>query len=212
MYRGSGRRSLRVRTRIPYMKKVVLISVLALGVTCAEEPPHVIIVPKPPEAPPVYSTPERRIADAVYQVITANREIYATHVVQRLQNDEKLIKATADWQVDKTLPLPSQMLRMSAELVRKRSTEVSFSLLSLYPINPQSGPRSETERIGLTIVTNKILASYYTNDPNYFVAIFPDKAVSVACIKCHNAHESSPKDDYQLGDVMGGIVIRVRRR
>jgi cytochrome c peroxidase len=41
----------------------------------------------------------------------------------------------------------------------------------------------------------------------FFKAIFADRAVSMACVACHNSHELSTKRDYQLYDVMGGIII-----
>jgi hypothetical protein len=31
--------------------------------------------------------------------------------------------------------------------------------------------------------------------------------VTAACVECHNAHPSSPKKDFKVGDVMGGLVI-----
>jgi len=30
-----------------------------------------------------------------------------------------------------------------------------------------------------------------------------------ACIGCHNAHPRSPKKDFKLDDVMGGLVIEI---
>ena len=41
----------------------------------------------------------------------------------------------------------------------------------------------------------------------YFQAIYADVAVAQACIGCHNAHPNSPRRDFKLNDVMGGIVI-----
>ena len=32
-------------------------------------------------------------------------------------------------------------------------------------------------------------------------------AVAQACIGCHNAHSNSPRRNFRLNDVMGGIVI-----
>jgi len=32
-------------------------------------------------------------------------------------------------------------------------------------------------------------------------------AVTAACVECHNSHPSSPKSDFKVGDVMGGLVI-----
>ena len=43
----------------------------------------------------------------------------------------------------------------------------------------------------------------------YFQAIYPDRAVSSACIGCHNSHPLSPKRDFKLNDVMGGIAITI---
>src|SRR6476646_10859633 len=39
-----------------------------------------------------------------------------------------------------------------------------------------------------------------------FRAVYADKAVSKACVSCHNSHPSSPRKDFKLNDVMGGII------
>ena len=41
----------------------------------------------------------------------------------------------------------------------------------------------------------------------YFQAIYPDLAVSQACIDCHNGHLLSPKRNFKLNDVMGGTAV-----
>ena len=43
----------------------------------------------------------------------------------------------------------------------------------------------------------------------YFQAIYPDRAVSGACISCHNHHPLSPKRDFKADDVMGAIAITI---
>ena len=43
----------------------------------------------------------------------------------------------------------------------------------------------------------------------YFTAVYADRAISDACVGCHNKHEESPRHDFKLNDVLGGIVIRV---
>jgi hypothetical protein len=40
-----------------------------------------------------------------------------------------------------------------------------------------------------------------------FQAVFADRAVSQACVDCHNRHPNSPRRDFKLNDVMGGIII-----
>ena len=43
----------------------------------------------------------------------------------------------------------------------------------------------------------------------YFTAVYPDVAVSKACVTCHNDHIDSPKKDFKVGEMMGGLVIRI---
>jgi hypothetical protein len=40
-------------------------------------------------------------------------------------------------------------------------------------------------------------------------AVYPDKAVSQACITCHSEHKDSPKSDFKVGDTMGGVLVRI---
>ena len=40
-------------------------------------------------------------------------------------------------------------------------------------------------------------------------AIYADRAVAPACITCHNDHKDSPRNDFKIGQTMGGVVIRV---
>ena len=43
----------------------------------------------------------------------------------------------------------------------------------------------------------------------YFQAVYADRAVTQACIGCHNAHPRSSKRDFKLNEVMGGMVISI---
>ena len=44
---------------------------------------------------------------------------------------------------------------------------------------------------------------------SYFQAIYADRAVSQACVACHNSHPHSRKKDFSMHDVMGGLVIEI---
>ncbi len=159
---------------------------------------------------------EQAIADAVFEVLSADRETYAEEVVHRLQNVEKVFKASEQWKQDKLLPLPAQMFRMGAERTRKRSQRLSYALLSLWPINKQNGPRTEAEKQGLQAIIDRPGQPFYKEEDlagaRYLTAVYPDKAVSQACVSCHNGHAESPRKDFKMGQVMGGIVVRVARR
>ncbi len=154
------------------------------------------------------------VADAVHQVLEADRTIYAQKVVTRLQNVEKVIKASEHWEDDKALPLPAQMFRMGAELVQKENTRISYALLSLWPINNKNAPRTEVEKSGLKAVAKNKDENFYQEeklgDKSFYTAVYPDIAVAPACITCHNEHKDSPRSDFKLGDVMGAVIIRIQ--
>jgi hypothetical protein len=40
--------------------------------------------------------------------------------------------------------------------------------------------------------------------------MYADRAVSQACIGCHNAHPNSPKRDFKENDVMGAVMVTVQ--
>ena len=39
--------------------------------------------------------------------------------------------------------------------------------------------------------------------------MYADVAVSLACVTCHNARKDSPRDNFELGETMGVVVIRI---
>ena len=150
------------------------------------------------------------VADFIYAVIESDRTLYTTHIVDRMQETGTVVASEA-WQSRNALPLPAQMLLLSGTRVREKGTGLAFRLASLLPIYQKNGPASEFEKIGLAAVEHEPSQPYtgYVNrgDKMYFQAIYADRAVSKACVNCHNTHLLSPKRDRKLGDVMGGIII-----
>jgi hypothetical protein len=163
--------------------------------------------------PEVASVTPQQMADALHAVMEADRTVYTRMVVNRLQNDEKVIKASEHWQDDKALPLPAQMFRMGAEMAAQKNADFSYALLSKWPVNKQNVARTGAEKTGLDVVAADAKKNYYTEETlgekKYFTAVYPDVAVAPACINCHNAHKDSPRTDFKMGDVMGGVVVRI---
>jgi hypothetical protein len=157
--------------------------------------------------------PPQAVADSIHAVIEADRTTYAQKVVNRLQNQAGVIKATEHWEDEKTLPLPAQMLRMSAEHTLKKGAGFSYALLSPWPINKKNGAATDAERKGLDAVSKNPKQSFYVEETlgqrKYFTAVYADIAIAEACVACHNGHQDSPRKDFKLGDVMGAIVVRI---
>lgn len=157
--------------------------------------------------------PLQQVADMLQAVMAADRTVYTTRVVNRLQNEDKVIKADEHFVDKKALPLPAQMFRFGAEKAAETTNTFSYSLLSLWPVNKQNAPRTAAEKEGLKFVADNKGKNFYTEETlggkKYFTAIYADPAVSPACVSCHNGHDESPRKDFKLGDVMGGVVIRI---
>jgi hypothetical protein len=152
----------------------------------------------------------RRTADFVHGVIEAGRTTYSQAIVDRLAKSRSL-KTTENWKRENTLPLPAQFLMMSSRMSNQRGIGLRYRLMSLWPINPQNAPPSSTEKRGLKQVAQKPGQPFtwvvQKNGTWYYETIYPDKAVTESCVSCHNNHPKSPKTDFKIGDVMGGIVI-----
>jgi hypothetical protein len=154
--------------------------------------------------------PPEVVAEYIHAVIQADRSIYSTHVVERLQ-DLKVTVPSEDWKNRGALPLPAQMLQMAGQEVQGLGLGLRIRLTSLGPIYTTNGPSDEFERAGLEAVAKNPRKPYTgivtEGDRHYFKAVFADRAVSTVCVVCHNSHPLSAKRDYKLYDVMGGIII-----
>ena len=150
-----------------------------------------------------------KVAAFIHAVLEANRNNYTENVVSKLQRDG--IEAHEHWRDERGVPLPAQFLMETGRLVALKDLNFSFRLASLTPVYVWNGPNSDLERQGLMAVQQNPDHPYYgfitKSGTRYFQAIYADRAVSVACVECHNNHPNSPRRDFKLNDVMGGIVI-----
>ena len=156
-----------------------------------------------------------KFTDSLFAVLSADRENYTKLIIKRLgPNEGDHINPTEHWdEVSNGAPLPAQMFRLGSELVASKTDSFSYSLLSQWPINSQNNARTDVEKKGLVAIAENPSENFYGEETlggtQYFTAIYPDIAVSKACVSCHNEHKDSPKTDFKLGQVMGGVVIRV---
>jgi hypothetical protein len=156
--------------------------------------------------------PAETVADHMHAVLQADRTFYTTHVVERMQA-KGVVVASENWQEKNTLPLPAQFLSESNRLAGIARAGISYRLISLWPINKRNGPKTEFEHRGLQETLQNPDRRYSEvvmigGDP-YVQAVYADRAVSQACIGCHVAHPDSPKRDFKMNDVMGGMIITI---
>lgn len=153
--------------------------------------------------------------DSLFAVMNADRANYTKLIIQRLgPNGSGVIKPDEQWEDhDNGALLPAQMFRAGSEAVAEITDEFSYSLQSIWPINKQNAPKTAVEEEGLQYVVDNPGENFYGTEElggvTYYTAVYPDVAVAGACVSCHNEHKDTPKTDFALGDVMGGVVIRV---
>ncbi len=156
--------------------------------------------------------PPEKVADYVHAVIEADRTIYTTYIVNRMQ-EKGIVSAMEHWEQDNALPLPAQFLQHSGRLVAESGRGIRYRLIGLSPIYQRNAPATEFERKALDAFRRqpdqRVTGVVASGKKRYFQAIYPDRAVSSACVTCHNNHPLSPKQDFKLNDVMGGIAITI---
>jgi hypothetical protein len=154
--------------------------------------------------------PPDKATSYIHAVIEANRKNYTENVVNKLHS-AGIAEAIEHWKDEKGVPLPAQFLLETGRLVAQKDLKFSFRLASLTPIYAWNGANTEFERRGLDAVikdpTKPFQGFVKLEGGRFYQSVFPDYAVNLACVTCHNQHPNSPRRDFKVGDVMGGIII-----
>lgn len=163
------------------------------------------------------------VADYIHTVLAADRTAYTQHVVNRVKSLEGKpkedgvldIESTEGWQQTNGIPLPAQMFRLGSEIANE-SGYFTYNLISPWNINDSQGPKSDFEKKAVEeiVATGEPYKEYQeVGDQAYYSALYPDTAVAEACVSCHNTHpvhlERYPDKVFEMGDVMGGIIINI---
>jgi hypothetical protein len=139
-------------------------------------------------------------ADALHFVIAADREMYCREFIAHQAEGES-------W------PVPCGMIRRAAESIQNKGAEFSYALRSLHPSDPRNEPQTELEQRGLAFVASHPTQNYYAQEMlggrPYFTAVYSDIPAVASCVDCHNRRAASIPHRYQVGEAMGGIVVRV---
>jgi len=165
--------------------------VVLAGAGCERQPVRQSTLPEP-----AVTFKPQEMADALHAVIAADQKTYAQQ-----GGDENL------------MALHAQRLLQASESVQQQGAEFHYVLRSLWPINPKNGPETETEKTGLQYVLDHPGTNYYGGESlggrRYFTAVYAEVATVNACADCHNRNPVKSKKDFKVGDVMGGLVVRV---
>jgi hypothetical protein len=183
-------------------------SIAVIAIIAGLVAPNIYAVEKKSGTP--LGVPAAIVADYLRAVIMAHRHFYTIHIANRLRQ-ERIVDVSENWRTTRSLPLPVQLLQETSEIAELTGPNVRYHLISQWPINKANAPTTEFERRGLKEVqahpTRPYSSTLEASAEQVFETVYADIAVTSACVECHNAHPSSPKKDFKVGDVMGGLVI-----
>lgn len=154
----------------------------------------------------------RAQAKTIATQIMADRQYYATMVAQKISELGGTLGSDYA-QVHGRLPLPATFVRETAERTNRLDAGYRVTLISPWPINKAQGVTDDFHHTGFAYLTrhpdDQFIRSDSIDGRQVLRVLMADRALSPSCVSCHNAHPESPRHDFQLGDVMGGLEITI---
>ncbi|MGH7208606.1 MAG: Tll0287-like domain-containing protein, partial [Nitrospiraceae bacterium] len=149
-------------------------------------------------------------ARSLHMQIMADRQYYAAVIVPRIGELGGTLGADYK-QVPGRFPLPATFVHEVSAFTNKLSEGYSVNLISPWPINKAKGPKDPFQQEAFAYLESHPTGQFFRTDTMEGRAVMrvlmADRASSQSCVECHNAHAQSPKHDFKLGELMGGLEI-----
>ena len=139
---------------------------------------------------------------------------YSEEVVGRLDLEE--VKVTHEYaKMTNALPLPATFTIDAGERISADAEGMDVRLYSDYPWRKVGGPKDAFEKEALERLRTQVgkdqsaLEYHQFSDETDLPVVRYARAqiMKENCVRCHNADETSPKRDWQIGDVAGVLSI-----
>ncbi len=145
--------------------------------------------------------------------ITEDRKQYTKNVIGKLKKEVPAVHPNKDYTViNGGIPLPATFVQEVSSSINEKGV-YSYDLLSKWNIYKEKGLSTDFEREAFDYLYSnkgKIFSRFMVHNGLYTLRYAtPDIASAEACVRCHNNHEDSPKNDFKLGDVMGILVVNI---
>jgi signal transduction histidine kinase len=149
-------------------------------------------------------------AESIQAQIMADREYYASVVVPRILELGGTLAAQYH-DVRGVLPLPATFVREASEIVATQPGGYTAQLISPWAINKNQRLKDEFHRdafAALAMNPDKHFFRINTMEGQAVMRVLmADRASAQSCVGCHNAHPESPRHDFKLHDLMGGLEV-----
>lgn len=162
------------------------------------------------QAQAVEENPEEAVR-YLLAAVKAFRTVYVEYVEEHVKKGG--IVPRENWSEDvHAIMLPFQFVKLAAVELKGALKDVDIGIVSLTPIYSSNFPQTEAEAAGLKRMMGESGLTVLTfADGNQFKGLAADFAIEQACADCHNAHPNSTKRDFKKGDLMGAVVVRLKK-
>lgn len=146
-----------------------------------------------------------RVFDAINVVNHEARRIYTARIVGPGQKSG--LAFNENWQQahEQAGPLPALFLRLVSSELTKKPEMLGLFLGSDQPINSSNLFSGEQMTRFRQMKIDGVPQSFVTAEGQQ-VAMYPDVASAQLCVSCHNDHDTSPKRDWKLDEIMGATT------
>ncbi len=151
-------------------------------------------------------------ARSLHTQIMADRAYYASKIVPRIAELGGTLGPDYA-QVHGRFPLPATFVREVSEMTAASREGFTANLISPWPINKDKGIKDEFQRDGFEYLIAHKTGQFVRTDTvagqPVLRVLMADMAAAKSCVDCHNAHHQSPRHDFQINDLMGGLEIQL---
>lgn len=140
------------------------------------------------------------------------RGYYTKNVVAKVKANGGLNVTFAHKNIPNTIPLPATFIHELSQEYRNAGNNIQLNLYSAFPF-PNRKDRVldafQEEAIRALNSNPKQIYSktYFDADKGHVRVAIADTMTQNACVKCHNTHPDTPKNDWKLGDVRGVLEV-----
>lgn len=152
-------------------------------------------------------TPQETAIKYILATVKAFRIVYSKAIEEQVRKAG--VRPSEHWQED------NHAIMLNAQFVKAAGAEIKdfeLGLIGLTPIYKSNLPKTQAEADALKkMLADPELKVLTFADGNQFKGLAADHAIVQACADCHNSHPQSPKKDFKQGDLMGAIVVRIKK-
>ena len=149
-------------------------------------------------------------AEATVGQFKTLRAYYSEKVIKKVLKDSNIKPHFNHEGEPNTVPLPATMIHDLSALYAKEGLDIR--LYSNYPFPNRKNRELDVfgNEAWMYLQNNpdgKFVKKTKTNGKHVVRIAVADKMVAPGCVKCHNSHPDTPKNDWKLGDVRGVLEV-----